>query len=353
MITIQGKWFDGRSSAQTDVVLKVHTRGDWQLMRSDGEEIIIHHSDFKPKISARLGNTPRYIKFAGDGGDGSFETLDNDGVDAVLAMLKRSHWSLWVHLLESRIRYVLMALVLISALAFWGVKYGVPVAAEVIADRLPEAVYAKAGEEALTVFDKFIFKPSELTAEREQQMRRHLQPVLDDHPDLKLKIEFRKSEHIGPNAFALPCGYIIFTDEIVAIAEDDDEILAVLTHEIGHVVHRHGMRRLIQDSLLSFILMAITGDASGVSEIFLGLPVVLTELAYSREFEREADRYALNYMQGNNIAPSRFADLLRHIKISDKERDKMKNKDDSPDWTSYLSTHPDTDKRIKLFSDAE
>ena len=349
MIKIQGKWFDGRSSVQTDVVLKVHRSGAWQLVRTDSDEIIIHHSDFKPEISARLGNTPRYIKFVEDD---SFETLDNDGVDAVLVMLKRDHWSLWVHLLESRMRYVLIALMLVSAFAFWGAKYGVPAAADIIAAGLPKAIHAKAGDQTLAVFDKVIFKPSELTPGREQKLRSHLQPVLDAHPDLNLRIEFRKGGRMGPNAFALPSGHIIFTDEIVAIAEHDDEILAVLTHEIGHVVHRHSMRRLIQDSLLSFVFAAVTGDASGVSEIFLGLPVVLTELAYSREFEKEADRYALEYLQAKNIAPSRFADLLRRISAIDEEPDKKKNKDDPEGWGSYLSTHPDTDKRIKLFSGA-
>ncbi len=349
MIKIQGKWFDGRSSVQTDVVLKVHKSGAWQLVRTDNDETVIRHSDFKPEISPRLGNTPRYIKFVGDD---SFETLDNDGVDAVMAMLKRGHWSSWIHLLESRMRYVLIALMLVSAFAFWGARYGVPAAADIIAARLPEAIHAKAGEQALAVFDKVIFKPSGLTPERERKLRGHLQPVLDAHPDLKLRIEFRKGGRIGPNAFALPSGHIIFTDEIVAIAEHDDEILAVLTHEIGHVVRRHGMRRLIQDSLLSFAFVAVTGDASGISEIFLGLPVVLTELAYSREFEKEADRYALDYLQANNIAPSRFADLLRRIRAIDEDHNKKKNDDDPDGWTNYLSTHPDTDKRIKLFSGA-
>ncbi len=349
MISIHGKWFDGHRSAKTDVVLKVRASGAWQLSRVDNEEIVIHNSDFKPEISARLGNTPRYIKLTGDD---SFETLDNAGVDALMAMLRRGHWSLWVHLLESRMRYVLGALVLISAFVFWGVRDGVPAAAEIIAARMPEAIHAKAGEQALAVFDKIIFKPSELTPERESQVRSHLQPVLDAHPDLKLKIELRKGGRVGPNAFALPSGHIIFTDEIVGLAEHDDEILAILAHEVGHVACRHGMRRLIQDSLLSFIFMAVTGDATGISEIFLGLPVVLTELAYSREFEKEADRYALEYLQTHHIAPSHFADILNRIMALDHTRNKKKkNEDDATGWTSYLSTHPDTGKRIKFFSD--
>ena len=48
---------------------------------------------------------------------------------------------------------------------------------------------------------------------------------------------------------------------------------------------------LDQDALLGFGLRALTGDVAGSSELFLGLPVLLTQLGCSRRFEREADRY--------------------------------------------------------------
>ena len=125
----------------------------------------------------------------------------------------------------------------------------------------------------------------------------HFHPLLTAHTDYPLQVMFRKGGALGPNAFALPDGTIVFTDEMVRLAEHDDELSAVLAHEIGHVVRRHGMRTIIQDSLLGFLILAITGDITGSSELFIGLPVLLTEMAYSREFEREADQYALAYMQ--------------------------------------------------------
>ena len=128
-----------------------------------------------------------------------------------------------------------------------------------------------------------------------------------------LTVLFRKGGRVGPNAFALPDGTILFTDEMVRLADHDDELVAVLAHEIGHVVHRHGLRAVIQDSLLGFALLAITGDATGSSELFLGLPVLLTQLAYSRTFEREADNYALDYLRAHNIPPIHFAHLMRRI----------------------------------------
>jgi predicted Zn-dependent protease len=104
------------------------------------------------------------------------------------------------------------------------------------------------------------------------------------------------------------------------------------------------MRRVIQNSLLSFILLAITGDVSGSSELFLGLPVMLTEMAYSREFEREADRYALDFLRAQGVAPAHFARLMGRL---DPPRDG--GDDAGQKWTNYLSTHPLTEDRIWPF----
>jgi Zn-dependent protease with chaperone function len=120
-------------------------------------------------------------------------------------------------------------------------------------------------------------------------------------------------------------------------------LLSVLAHEIGHVVHRHGMRRVVQDSLLSFAILSLTGDASGVSELFLGLPAVLTELAYPRAFEREADRFALNYLESRSIPVHHFADILTRISRIDNSSEEQNGKK----WSNYLATHPPIRERVE------
>ncbi len=344
MISIQGKWFDGQTSAQIDAVLSVYDSGAWHVVRADNGEMMRRQSKFSPKISPRLANTPRYITFSqGE----SFETVDNQGVDHILAQLGKKGGLSWVHLLESKMRYIIPVVAIFILLAIAAVKYGVPAAAKTIAAHLPPAVFQKAGEQTLRTLDRIIFKPSELDSDIEQRLRNHLQAILDDHRGQKIELLFRKGGAIGPNAFALPGGQIVFTDEMIEISESDDEILAVLAHEIGHVVHQHGMRRLVQDSLLSFAVLALTGDASGVSELFLGLPVVMTELAYSRDFEREADQFAINYLNRRNKPLHPFADIL--TRISKIEKEKAKNTKGDSKWTGYLSTHPSTRERIESF----
>jgi Zn-dependent protease with chaperone function len=89
----------------------------------------------------------------------------------------------------------------------------------------------------------------------------------------------------------------------------------------------------------------MTGDASGSSELFLGLPVLLTEMAYSRQFEKEADEYALSTLRTHDISPVRFASLMRRI---EKQKPGVSGK--TPEkWVNYLSTHPLTEERLQAF----
>jgi predicted Zn-dependent protease len=240
---------------------------------------------------------------------------------------------------------VVLALVILLLFLWGSVQYGVPGAAKVIAFWLPPSVHRAASGQTLDILDRSILHPSELDETTRARLTEHFRPVIEDHPDYDLTVLFRKGGRMGPNAFALPNGTIIFTDEMVQVAEHDDALLAVLAHEIGHVVHRHGMRTVIQGSLLGFALLAITGDVSGSSELFLGLPVMLTELAYSREFEREADGYALGYLRSHHIPTVHFAALMR--KIEKKMRLRSPPRDER--WFSYLSSHPMTEERVRLF----
>ena len=49
---------------------------------------------------------------------------------------------------------------------------------------------------------------------------------------------------------ALPSGVVIVTDDLVALAKDADDVVAVLAHEVGHLEGRHGVRAVIQSALV-------------------------------------------------------------------------------------------------------
>ena len=342
MISIRGKFYDGRTSAEVPAVCFFYDNGAVTVENSMDGCRILSLSRFTIKVSPRLADTPRYLHFP----DGEkFETQDNPTVDRIAKRFAGARWTDWLHQLESRWRFALIALAAMLLFVWGGIKYGVPIAASGIAHRLPPSILHAAGEHTLGILDKSVLSESDLDEAVHSRLQKHFRPVIDAHPDQGLTVLFRKGGRVGPNAFALPDGTIIFTDEMVRLANHDDELVAILTHEIGHVVHRHGLRTIIQDSLLGFALLAITGDAAGSSELFLGLPVLLTQLAYSRTFEREADNYALDYLRANDIPPIHFAHLMRRIEQTTPPH----SKGSEPKWSGYLSSHPLTTERIQPF----
>jgi len=341
-MAISGKYYDGKTSRTIESVLRSETNGQIHITCKDSGTKLVSETLDRIKVSPRLAATPRYLYFSG--GE-KFETLDNESVDRIMEQFGKSSWMILVHFFETRMRYVLLCLALLI-LFMWGtVTYGVPAASEFLARHLPDKAVEYAGSRTLSVLDKSVFKPSELGEARQNSLLEYFQPVLDAHTDLGAAIRFRKGGAIGPNAFALPNGLIIFTDEMVKTAKNEDELLAVLLHEIGHLVHYHGMRTVIQDSLLGFALLTLTGDVTGSAELFMGLPVFLTQMAYSRGFELEADQYALDRLRRAGIPPARFADLME--RIEQKMAARKKKSDDT--WWSYLSTHPGMDERLKPF----
>lgn len=342
MIRLDGKWYDGKSSAQTDACCRIYDSGAVRVENKQTAALITSGSHADIRLSLRLADTPRYLYFPG--GE-KFETGDNDAADQIARRFRRPSMLRLVDRLERRWSYVLPALFVLILFLWATMRFGAPIAARKIAFLLPPAVMDMAGEQTAAVLDKSLFRPSELEKPVRTRLQRHFKPVIHDHLDFPLKIVFRKGGRIGPNAFALPNGTVIFTDEMVQLAAHDDELKTILLHEIGHVVHRHGMRSVIQDSLLGFVLLAITGDVSGSSELFLGLPVMLTELAYSRAFEHEADRYAIDYMRSHDIDPAHFARLMR--RIEKKMAGPTGGRPHRP--SSFLSTHPETARRLKRF----
>ena len=156
------------------------------------------------------------------------------------------------------------------------------------------------------------------------------------------QLEFRSSDRTGANAFALPSGIIVITDALLEVAEDDRELIAVLAHEVGHVVNRHVLRRAIQGSVVTLLMGTLTGDVISVSTLAVTIPVALMEAKYSREFESEADRFAIQYLSHKNISTQYFVAILQRLDQSHNAEKRA---------TGFLDTHPASTERIALLED--
>jgi Zn-dependent protease with chaperone function len=289
-------------------------------------------------VSDRIGNIPRVFKFPNGT---QFETPHNDAVDEILVRFKLSGGSRLLHALESRWKSIVPAvlLVLLASMAF--VQYGIPYAAKAVAFSVSSQTAASLDEGALDVLDKAFFEESELDEATKTRLRSRFATMTGRYRgEFRYHLQFRRGGDVGANAFALPSGTVVVTDEMVELSENDEELVAVFAHEIGHVQERHSLRRVLQDSAMLLVVSMLTGDVSNTAGVVATLPTVLVEAQYSQTFEREADAYALNYLKQNGIDPIHFKHLMLRIEGQHKDRGKV---------PSFFSTHPATEERVKAF----
>lgn len=341
---IKGRWHPKESAQSFDAELIFLDNGSYRLEIVEGD---IYQGDFSHlHISSRLGNVDRKITLE----DGSvFMSRDNDAIDEILQ--GNSKLQTVLHGLESHMGWVVVSLAVAVISLFSFFKWGIPWSSVKIAHALPYETNELIAGNTLKFLDEYIFDETNLTKDRQIQIRKHFQQTLaslNKSKKIVYKLHFRRWENI-PNALALPSGDIILTDKFVELCENQDQIDAVLLHEMGHVVYRHGLEMLIESTFISVAAMFIVGDVNGVADMGVGLGSLLVSSSYSRKHETQADTYAFKKMLQVGIDPIAFTDIMGKMSryLEDKNITKKSQKSGKEDELSvYLSTHPETEQRM-------
>lgn len=325
-------YHDGRSSQGRQVTIGTPGPG---TLRVCGEGVDVCWPLAEVRASARIGDTRRYIYFP----DGSqCETADNDAVDRIFTTHARRADRL-LHRWESRYGTALAALALTVLVAWAAVALGIPALAKQVAFALPASTESLIGRDALAALDRLLLGPSRLPPQRQAALRDLLSGMaVDIGGAAAYRLELRAGGRIGANALAMPSGIIVLTDELVQLARDKREIVAVLAHEIGHLRQRHALRHLLQDSAVALLVAAIVGDLTSLTSLAAALPTILLQAKFSRDFEREADDFALDYLRRRDIPAEAFSAILE--RMAEKRPIDAK----APD---YLSTHPAIRERVE------
>lgn len=146
-----------------------------------------------------------------------------------------------------------------------------------------------------------------------------------------------------PNAFALPGGRSFYFSALLAQTNSADEFAGVMAHELGHVVYRHGMEGLIASSATGLLVGFVLGDMTNVS-VAGAVGATLIDSRFSREAEREADRFAAETAVRLGFDPAALATLLERIAGDNAMSQSL----------AFLSSHPLTvERRANLESMAE
>ncbi len=332
--TIACDYFDGRSARAKPVQLRLEP--GWLVIEGELGATRVQLADVQWPERRRHG--PRVTHLAGGG---SLHCADAAGWDAWL----RTHGQResWVVKAQQSWRATAVAALLLVVVCAALYVWGLPLAARGTLAFVPPTVDVQIGRTALQAMrDEKLLADSSVPREQQQRLQLALNAALARaYPDgsaPRIELHFHKSR-FGPNAFALPGGAVIVTDELVKLLDGRDELLlGVLAHEAGHIRHRHGMRALVQTTLLSSITALAFGD---FSTVLAGAPALLGHLGYSRDFEREADGEAIHVLRAAGQSPAAMVTVFERLRAEHRKH--------GVDLGIALASHPADAERIERF----
>ena len=345
LATLPASYFDGTSARAHAVTLQL--QGDALHIQGVGIDRSIALREVQWPERTRHGL--RIAHFAGGGsvrGDdaAAWDAWRRDGghTDSLVVRLQQS----WRGVLASAL--ALLAVVVVLQ------QWGIPWAARAVVAATPMRVDRSLGETSLAAIDQHLMHPSELPAAEQNRIRQALTQALRTLPSAATphwQLVFRRSR-IGPNAFALPGGTLVLTDELVELVGHDTQVItAVLAHEMGHVRHRHGVRMLVQATVLGGLGAVFLGD---FNTLLASVPVLLGQASYSREAEREADAEAVRILRAASISPAVMVTLFD--KLAEKAQRATQGKDSASQAGAWLgiafASHPADADRVRFFKEA-
>jgi predicted Zn-dependent protease len=325
-------WFDGRTAAAHPVTVDVIAGA--LCVRGESGALL----RTAPLASVRLAEAARHApRFAYLDDGSTLEVHDTATFNAALGA-GGERATLVARLQRSAVLSTIAVAALVLVLVF-GYTHGVPALARWAAFALPPDIEARLGRQFERTLEDELLRPTQLSAARQAQLQQMLQEAAArGAPGLAYVLKNRGvRDGDGSNAFSVPGGTIYLLDGLVDIAASDDQILAVLAHELGHVANKHGMRNVLQALGIAALAHATWGDFAGAAA---NVPVVFGALRYSRAFEREADDYAVQLLHANGRDATPLIEFFEMIAGHRQEA-----RDFSP--ANIFSTHPPTRERIE------
>jgi len=146
------------------------------------------------------------------------------------------------------------------------------------------------------------------------------------------------------NAFALPGGYVYITRGLLALANNEAQVAAVLAHEIGHITARHAAQRYSQAVIADLGLRVLSNiSKNNLLNRLSGIGTNLYLRSYSRKQELQSDNLGMRYLERSNYDSKGMVDFLKQL---EKYNDLQKKISQNPVMWSWFSTHPKISKRI-------
>lgn len=192
---------------------------------------------------------------------------------------------------------------------------------------------------------------AEFAAEVEREMKMLDDPVVEAYIDSLGQILARNSDRTDiayrfrvvdtdeVNAFALPGGFLYVNRGLITTAENESELAGVIAHEVGHVVGKHSAKMLTRHYGIAMIAQIALGEDPGlVKSLVANIAATGALMKYSRDAEREADRFGVDEMHRSGLDPNGLATFFEKLHA-------MHEREPSS-FEKFFSTHPPTAERI-------
>lgn len=167
-------------------------------------------------------------------------------------------------------------------------------------------------------------------------------------PDARQEFDFFLIRDGQINAFALPGGFIGINTGLMLASQSESELASVVAHEIAHVTQRHIARMIDQQRqsgvaalaamAAALLLSRVSGDAGAAALAFGQAGAIQSQLNFTRENERDADRVGLQILDQAGFDAQAMASFFERL-----QRATRIYEGGAP---SYLRTHPLTFERI-------
>ena len=334
-MTLEGYFYEPRSSHRSLASFNVDGI-KYDLIVSEESIKVGVISDLS--FSERIGNTPRKVIFK----DGSvFETQNNNQIDKVVSDSGNENpISKLLQVIENKWRWALASIAFLILLGYFIISVVLPWAGRELAYLVPNKVNETISSGAMSLLDEQWLGKSELSDDKKNEIRELFTDLINKLPnnEFNYKLNFRSMNGTA-NAFSLPDGQIILTDELIRLSENPKQIIAILLHEIGHSHHRHVMQQVIRSTMISVAISMATSDLSALEDLIVVLPAFLIKSGYSQDAENEADKYMFDQMIRLQINPIYFANIMQKI-----TQDKS-NSDSNV--LKYFASHPEPSIRVE------
>ncbi len=246
---------------------------------------------------------------------------------------------------------LILSLILISTLVVF--RYALTSITPLAVSVFPRDWEAAIGKNTYQTLRQTTFAETALSSPRVTRLRDKAKEMASANGLESPEILFHRSDLIGANALAFPGGPIVVTDDLVSLLQSDDLVLAIIAHEIAHVEERHALHQIIEVIGVIVIASALFGANETLIEEASITGINLWASKKSRDFEKEADLIALNYLEKANLDKDSFRMAIRKLTDYSCSSTIFQSKQDCLEGTDsgWLSSHPAGAERLRYLSD--